>query len=303
MPTGARPRWIGLDRAGGLAPGVGLLILLGAVTACRPGSAPDREAPGLDRSAMRSPPTRTEAPVLAPATACAQSSSAPPAAHVPAPLRRCFPEDVALGPLRPLGEILDRAASQYDAGEFSGSLACAEEAARLEPRSVEAHHARASALQALDRTRDAETAFMRALALDPNDPETLAGAAELYVDGLDPTADRTEIGLELARRGSLRARTGRYRSNKELRIRLAVLEAQALNALGRSREALSRAEGALSVDPAHVGARAERATALFELSRFPEAREALEQILKGSPEDAWAHNQLGLVLERLGDEA
>ncbi|MGZ3408387.1 MAG: tetratricopeptide repeat protein, partial [Polyangia bacterium] len=120
------------------------------------------------------------------------------------PLKRCFEEDASGDPARPLEALLDRAADRYDHGDFQTSLVCAEEAARVEPRSVEAHHDRAAALQEIGRLDEAESAFTRALALDPDDPETLAGAADLYINRLPPTNDHTETGLEFARRGSRR---------------------------------------------------------------------------------------------------
>src|SRR5262249_6030371 len=64
-------------------------------------------------------------------------------------LVRCFPEDASGDPPRPLDALLDRAALRYDKADFTGSLACAEEGARVDPRSVEAHHDRAAALEEL----------------------------------------------------------------------------------------------------------------------------------------------------------
>jgi tetratricopeptide (TPR) repeat protein len=224
----------------------------------------------------------------------------------PRPLQRCFAEDASGDPARPLDALLDRAADRYDHGDFVTSLACAEEAARVEPRSVEAHHDRAAALQELGRLDEAAAAFTRALALDPDDPETLAGAADLYVNRLPPSNDHTETGLEYARRGSHRVKRNRLRPASEARAlvaRLALLEGQALNDLGRSREALSRLDASLAAAPDDAHARYERAVALFDLCRFRDARRAFEEVLEKNPKDAWAHHHLGLTLERLGDNA
>ena len=184
---------------------------------------------------------------------------------------------------------------------------CAEEAARVEPRSVEAHHDRAAALQEIGRLDEAESAFTRALALDPDDPETLAGAADLYINRLPPTNDHTETGLEFARRGSRRLKRTRAphgaRPDRALVARLALLEGQALNDLGRSREALMRLDAALAAVPDDLHARYERAVALFDLCRFAEAKRAFNDVLVKNPHDAWAHHHLGLTLERLGDVA
>jgi tetratricopeptide (TPR) repeat protein len=248
-----------------------------------------RPQPDTERSAMRATqqPSRDAAPAR--------------------PLKRCFDEDASGDPARPLDALLDRAAERYDRGDFATSLVCAEEAARVEPRSVEAHHDRAAALQELGRLDEAESAFTRALALDPDDPETLAGAADLYVNRLPPTNDHTETGLEYARRGSRRLKRVRAphgaHPDRALVARLALLEGQALNDLGRSREALMRLDAALAAVPDDQHARYERAVALFDLCRFADAKRAFLDVLAKNPHDAWAHHHLGLTLERLGDVA
>jgi tetratricopeptide (TPR) repeat protein len=252
-----------------------------------------------------------KAPPPPPAEAAERSAMRPPAAaHETSPVRplkRCFDEDASGDPPRPLEALLDRAAERYDHGDFTSSLTCAEEAARVEPRSVEAHHDRAAALQELGRLDEAEAAFTRALALDPDDPETLAGAADLYVNRLPPTNDHTETGLEFARRGSRRLKRARATAHgahpdRALVSRLALLEGQALNDLGRSREALMRLDAALAAEPDDLHARYERAVALFDLCRFAEARRAFLDVLAKNPHDAWAHHHLGLTLERTGDQ-
>src|SRR5215475_4318437 len=79
---------------------------------------------------------------------------------------------------------LDAAVRAFDAQEYATALACADQAARAAPRSVEAHHDRADALAALGRNDEAKQAYTLALALDPDDPQTLAGAADFYVNRL-----------------------------------------------------------------------------------------------------------------------
>ncbi len=274
------------------------------------------DAPPANRAALRtSAPSRPETTVDRPE---------PPRLKSPEvrPFHRCFPEDNASSPPRPLTALLDRAADLYDQGLqhpgdrklaerdglpapvqalYEESLTCAEEAARVEPRSAEAHYGRAVCLQELGRLDSARDAFTRALAVDPDDPETLAGAADLYINRLPPGVDHTETGLEYARRGSRRARRTK---DKGLIARLALLEGQALNDLGHGREALSRLDAALSAldkekeDDAQV--RYERAVALFDLCRFDEARRGFEEVLGRVPDDAWAHHHLGLALEGLG---
>jgi tetratricopeptide (TPR) repeat protein len=197
-----------------------------------------------------------------------------------------------------LDAALDQSAARYDGGDYNTALACAEQAARIAPRSVEAHHDRAAALSALERWEESKQAFTMALALDPDDAETLAGAAHLYVNRLGPARDLTLIGLEYARRGS--AHVGRRRGDRQLAARLALLESQALDDLGHPDEALNAAESAIVLDPSSVEAKYERAVALFHMCRFDKARPAFEEVLRHEADDPFAHHHLGLILEREG---
>ncbi|MDB4982814.1 MAG: hypothetical protein JWM82_3566 [Myxococcales bacterium] len=215
----------------------------------------------------------------------------------PRPLHRCFPQRPAWVDA-PVADLLDRAADLYDAADYEGALGCAEEAARQAPRSVEAHHNRAAALLRLDRVDEARDAFGLALALAPDDPETLDAAADLYVNQLAPTADRSLIGLEYARRAERRARA----KDTARRARLALLEGQALIDLGRSSEAVRRLDASVALDPTAQAARYERGVALFELCRFAEARRAFEKVVAGDPSHAHALYHLGLIEERQGAE-
>jgi predicted Zn-dependent protease with MMP-like domain len=175
------------------------------------------------------------------------------------------------------------------------------------PTSVEAHHLRGSALAALGREAEAQLAYGIALAFDPDDPETLRAVSDFYINGkggdpnkLEHGRDALRLGLELAQRGSRRV-IARRRKSPQLAADLAVLEAQALNDLGRSDEALGRVEVALRHAPGRGDAMHERGVALFDLSRFVEARAALERAVAIQPDDAYSHQILGLTLEQMGD--
>jgi len=192
---------------------------------------------------------------------------------------------------------LDAAVRAFDGGDYATALACADQAARAAPRSVEAHHDRADALAALGRNDDAKQAYTLALALDPDDAQTLAGAADFYVNRLGGGHDYAALGLEYARRGS--AHVGRRREDRELAGRLALLEAEALDDLGRADEALPRVEAALTLAPTGE-ARYQKGLILFHLCRLEAARQALTTFLAEKPDDAYAHHHLGLILEREG---
>jgi len=197
--------------------------------------------------------------------------------------------------------LLDQANKEIERGQYAAAWTCADRASDLVPSSVEAHHLRGAALAALNRDGEAQMAYSLALALDPDDPETLRAVADFYINGKgDRTRDALRLGLELAQRGSRRA-LARRRRNAPLAADLAVLEAQALNDLGRSDEALERVDSALRITPGRGDALHERGVALFDLSRFAEARTAFDKALGIQPQDAYTHQMLGLTLEQLGN--
>jgi tetratricopeptide (TPR) repeat protein len=223
-----------------------------------------------------------------------------PAADRVRPARRCFPADSPLSPPRAIGAVLDRAGDRFEAGDYDGALDCADEAIHEQPDSVEGHQARAMALGQLGRLPEARDAITRALALDPDDPETLAAAADMYINRLGPSTSYTEIGLVYAQRASHQLKR---RDHPGLLARVALLEGQALNDLGRSREAAGRVDLALQLRPGDLEARYERAVADFELCQFDRARQGLEWVLARDPDHAYAHYYLALILERTDQAA
>ena len=127
---------------------------------------------------------------------------------------------------------------------------------------------------------------------------TAAALLDEAVDALD--AGEAERALDLATEGSRLAGRG---DDAELRGRLALVEGQALVALGGAREALSRIAEAARALPGDLDVRAEEANALYELCRFEEAAAVLTRLLHEDPGDPWAHWLLGLCFERLGRPA
>jgi predicted Zn-dependent protease with MMP-like domain/Flp pilus assembly protein TadD len=226
------------------------------------------------------------------AAACARPPSEGPAAAPAGPVR-CSPDAPLASP-----ELLAHRAEEALAGEDGArALRCADEAIAAAPRLVPALVARAEALASLDRMDEARLAWARALAVDPEDPSALLGAAELLVRRLGPARDALEAGLEHALRG---ARAARTRGDRALAARLELVAGMAENDLGRSHLALphlDRAAATLTDDP---DVSYERGIALFELCRFGEAQRAFERTLALAPDDAWALHQLGLLAERRG---
>jgi predicted Zn-dependent protease with MMP-like domain/Flp pilus assembly protein TadD len=202
----------------------------------------------------------------------------------------------------PARVLVSRSRSAYDRGDFTRGLACAEAALDVSPRLVPALSRRAAALVALNRAEEARVVYAQAMAIDPDDLDTLYGAADLYVLRLNGERPSLELGLEYALRGARLARHGPHH-DRALAGDLLVLAAMASNDLGYSRDALARADEALKLGAVEADARYERGVALYELCRFREARAALERVLALEPDDAWAQHYLGLVAERTGDEA
>jgi Flp pilus assembly protein TadD/predicted Zn-dependent protease with MMP-like domain len=254
-------------------------------------------ATACQKPSGNSPAPRAGAAPIAPKPVAAEPAPKAAAETPPRPLRRCFPERPAWVDA-PVADLLDRAADLFDEGDYAGALGCAEEGARQAPRSVEAHHNRAIALLHLDRLDEARDALALALALAPDDPETLEAGADLYINQLPPSADRSLLGLEYARRGSRRV----SQRDTARKARLALLEGQALIDLGRSAEAVKRLDASLAAAPNVAATQYEKGVALFELCRFEEAHRVFQQVLAGDSEHAHALYHLGLIDERLGDE-
>ncbi|MEP6655434.1 MAG: tetratricopeptide repeat protein [Myxococcales bacterium] len=264
-----------------------------SVSGCRrePGSSGTASRTG-GASAAESAPALFGSAAIPPSSGVVAQESGEAAAR---PLRRCFSEQPTWADA-PVSELLDRAGNLFDGDDFAGALACAEEAARAAPRSVEAHHDRAAALLHLGRLDEARDALALAMALDPDDAETLEASADLYINQLPPTADRSAIGLEQARRGFRRAGHDRARA-----ARLALLEGQALLDLGHAEQAARRLDVTLALAPRSTAARYEKGVAQFELCRFAEARRTFQKVLETSADHAHALYHLGLIAEREGN--
>lgn len=208
---------------------------------------------------------------------------------------------------------------------FREALSCANTALRLLPGSLAGLRHRAVAQRELSLPEDARDTLTRALALAPDDAETLALAADLYIRHLSATREHSEIGLLYAEQGRKRlapkmgrtpGKAGARRSrstgkepglsdtSRVLLARLWLLSGQALLDLGRASEALPALDEALRLgEPPE--ARYERAVALFELVRLPEAQAAFSALLSASPppparQAAFVHHHLGLILEQRG---
>lgn len=194
---------------------------------------------------------------------------------------------------------LDVAREAYDKGEYEKALSCAAQAAALTPGDVLAHTERANALGQLKRLEEATLAYARALAIDPDSLDALAGAAHFYIVVQPSSREMDELGSNYAERGFDLARQQR---DDDFSLHFARLSAMGFNDIGQPEDALDRADWVLSRAKNDPEALYERALALFELSRFKEARGVFTRLLSDEERAAWAHQHLGLILEREGKQ-
>ncbi len=208
-----------------------------------------------------------------PSASIAKPLDAPPADTRPQPHPPAAPCVVTAGGRDPaLPDLLEQAARDFEKGRYEDALECAREATRTDGSSVAAHHFRGAALAELGHVEEARTAFARALAIDPDDPEVLRSSADLHVRRLG-SRDDLELALQYVRRALPRAQKSR----------------------------LAAATKALEYEPKDREARREKGVALFELCRFDQAKSELSRLANEVP-DAWAEHYLGLIAERAGDD-
>jgi Flp pilus assembly protein TadD/predicted Zn-dependent protease with MMP-like domain len=196
-----------------------------------------------------------------------------------------------------LPDLLEQAGRDFEKGRYEDALECAREASRVDGTSVAAHHFRGAALAELGHIEEARTAYARAMAIDPDDPEVLRSTADLHVRRLG-ARDDLELALQYVRRALPRATRGK---DKGLLKELYLLQAMALDDLGRPADALVASTRALEYDGRDREARREKGVALFELCHFDQARAELSRLANEEP-DAWAEHYLGLIAERAQDD-
>jgi tetratricopeptide (TPR) repeat protein len=258
----------------------GLLALFLLLGACQRNSS--ESTPAVAVVDAGTPPAVVAA---APAAPAAPEKREVPAPAV-APLPVCHAQEE---------EPLDAARRFYDEEHYEEALSCAAKASALEPDNADAHAERGMALAALDRVPEAQMAFARALAIDPDSANGLLGAAHLYVMDLPSTRERSELGILYSERG-----LSKPGMEPDMVAQFALLSAMAFNDLGQAAEALDRAAVVLAREPHNSEAGYEQALALFELCRFAEAKTAFSGLLRSTEHGAHAHQHLGLLLEREG---
>ncbi|HYV45894.1 MAG TPA: metallopeptidase family protein [Myxococcaceae bacterium] len=259
------------------------IALLALAAACQSTTSKDKgaaAAKSAETAAKTSPATggSGNAPLSTPATG----------AKKVVPLAVCQAEG---------SDPLGAARKFYDDGKYEDALSCAAQSTALLPDDPQAHSERGAALTALGRFDEAALAYARALALDPDHLDALLGAARLYAIHLPSSRERDELASVYAEHGLVEADK---QGDKDMQVELALVAAMAFNDLGQAKDALERAERVLSLDKGNKDAAYERAIALFELCRFPEAKAAFSSMLDDKERAAHAHQHLGLLFEREG---
>lgn len=243
------------------------------------------------------------------ACVCAEPVTQVASASKPAPAPE--PKDAgvhALAVCEAKGKAPLEAARDFaEAERWEAALSCAAQASALMPDDPLAHAERGRALVALDRLEEAKLAYARALAVDPQSLEALLGAAHLYAGVLPSTREVDELGALYAERGfaiaSVTAARSGSKDDLELALELGRVAAVALNDVGRNAEAIARAEWVLDRVKDDPEASFERALALFERCKFPEAKAAFSRLLADPKRGGHAHYHLALLLEREGKQA
>ena len=140
---------------------------------------------------------------------------------------------------------LDAAQEAFDAHEYEKALSCAAQAAALSPSDVIAQTERANALAQLNRFDEAVLAYARALAIDPDSLDALAGAAHFYTVLMPSSRELDELGSAYAERGF---ELSTSQKDEVFAVTFARLSARAFNDIGQPQDALDRADWVLALE-------------------------------------------------------
>ncbi len=197
------------------------------------------------------------------------------------------------GPLPdPKGQLhtladLDEARQYRDDEDYERAVVAARRAVEANPRMVDAWEILGNSLEQLARLEEAEEAYREAMEISGPRPEVILAMSRVQLEL--GRVDEALAGIELARQA------GVINPNSLRRIGLRLVE------WGRLDEALEVVEQAAEDDrPESLNA---LARVLSELGRQQEAIDTLNRSLAIDPDNAKAHEHLGLVHLRLGDNA
>ena len=180
---------------------------------------------------------------------------------------------------------LHSAISRHRSGDLASAAGVYASILKTDPTVADAWHL--SGLIAWQRGafRDAETLILKALELQPEDPDYLSNLASVLL-----SAGRPEEAESAARRSLASGR-----KNNRARQHLAT----ALARQGRYEEAIDILQDILNDDPLCADAHCNLGAILYECSRFQEAAAALETAVELDPQSCQARLNLGGTLREL----
>lgn len=191
-------------------------------------------------------------------------------------------------------DCLDQAMEASHSGRTDEALAWLDEALKADPSGAEAHNGRGEILWDDGRIHESLYEFERAIQADPKFVAAHLNRAELLIEELG----EYEQAIELCD-GLLGGKSELPRLDRATEAEVLYIKSKALFYLDDLEGALFMVLRALKTGGEQSIYRAFEGQILFELGRFPEARERLERAAILDSDSAHAAYHLGLVLERL----
>ena len=182
-----------------------------------------------------------------------------------------------------LGTIL------YTSGDAAGSLLAFDKALTLNPKHVDSHVSKASALLALKRFKEAEAELKLLKDGGVKEPRASFMRAMMSAERGDAKGARAEYGETTS---MIDALSPTVRGNNEPLLMAGALSHRALGQAEKSREYL---EAILGRNGKHLAAQMLLATILMEANELGRAVPLIESLLRANPNDAQALYMLGSV--------
>lgn len=195
-------------------------------------------------------------------------------------------------------DCLDHAMDASSSGRTEEALAWLDEALKAHPGGAEAHNGRGEILWDDGRVDQALYEFELAAMADPKFVTAHLNRAELLIEELTEFEQALQLLDDL-----LAGRADLPRPDRGTEAEIHYLKSKALFYLDDLEGALFLVRRASKTSGDVAVYRAFEGQILFELGRFAEARRFLEQAVILDSDSGHAHYHLGLVLERLGEEA
>ena len=195
-------------------------------------------------------------------------------------------------------DCLDHAMEASSGGRTEEALAWLDEALKAHPGGAEAHNGRGEILWDDGRVDQALYEFELAAMADPKFVTAHLNRVELLIEELSEFEQALQHLDDL-----LAGRSDLPRPDRGTQAEIHYLKSKALFYLDDLEGALFLVRRASKTSGDVAVYRAFEGQILFELGRFVEARRFLEQAVILDGDSAHAHYHLGLVLERLGEEA